>query len=351
MTEWIKHYGQSPEPGIYVRGLWVEEPFIPGTVMSLGTVPVTGRDRNSVNPHHVKAAFRGMVIANLEKEILREALRPLLEGCKEEGCRSWLFPEDDIENGPVSRCLEEDPSLCEDVREKVFGFEAGTIFVREEEKKDEEKEWMIKFICDEGKDSVVPVGQKALDFIFPIALWYELTSKCLAIFEKGNKKGLFEREERILLGFVDFIIGKCNRTRLYIDTRLCNHPKQMLKQAISAAFAPPEVMDTDTIKMYVGMGYGERSTSSTRPSSRIHTPRGSRSTKAWRESFCNVPTRSQKESVPNGNSGGRSGRRSRAPHRTSHSASERGSRMMWQRWSSQRSDASSSTSRRRLQRA
>ena len=44
--------GKPPEPGVYVRGIWVRKPLIDGVLMCFdgkAGVEVTGRDRNDVD--------------------------------------------------------------------------------------------------------------------------------------------------------------------------------------------------------------------------------------------------------------------------------------------------------------
>ena len=72
--------GEKPEPGVYVRGIWVEAPVIAGTILSFDAscgVSVSGRDRNSVLDEDKREGAMNILRHCHDRQRLRHLLLPL----------------------------------------------------------------------------------------------------------------------------------------------------------------------------------------------------------------------------------------------------------------------------------
>ena len=69
---------KRPEPGVYIRGIWVRKPIVPGAVMAFaGQLNVSGRDRNDVDMDELLDASLQLLARCDERATLRSLLEPL----------------------------------------------------------------------------------------------------------------------------------------------------------------------------------------------------------------------------------------------------------------------------------
>ena len=67
-----------PEPGVYVKGIWVQKPLIDGALIAFcgkANVDVSGRDRNTVDDEEAAAAVMRILKATEQKELLAQLSR------------------------------------------------------------------------------------------------------------------------------------------------------------------------------------------------------------------------------------------------------------------------------------
>lgn len=171
----LGRYARRPEPGIYIRGIWVRKPTVPDTVMSYlsGKLNVSGRDRNDVDADELLDATLAVLGQCDERATLRRLLEPLrrpsLPG-------TWLTKPG--ASRFVNQLLAADPDFF---RHTVLGIAKGSLFVskRTTESKEPFLKWASAFLAQRGAP-LVALEPKANRHLFSEASEEELEERCVA---------------------------------------------------------------------------------------------------------------------------------------------------------------------------
>jgi len=85
---------RQPEPGVYVKGIYVRKPFIDGLLMTFdgrSKLEVSGRDRNNVDAEECAEATMRMLKRCAQPDLLRELCKPLAGSADTAASKSWLL--------------------------------------------------------------------------------------------------------------------------------------------------------------------------------------------------------------------------------------------------------------------
>jgi len=169
---------RAPEPGLYVRGIWVRKPLIEGTLMCFdgkSAVDVTGRDRNDVDVDEAAEATLKLLHNCTQRELLRALCQPLRggngAGGREKG--SWLLRSPRFSN----RLLEAEPAFFV---QSVLGVPQGAVFVskRTTESKEPFVAWASSYLA--ARDApLLPLEAGAHKALFKEASEAELEALCV----------------------------------------------------------------------------------------------------------------------------------------------------------------------------
>ena len=171
----------GPEPGVYIRGIWVRKPFIEGALMAFfGKLNVSGRDRNDVDHDEAAEATLHLMHDTEQPDRLAALLASLRSPAASRP--SWLTKSPRF----LNRLLEADPAFF--VHE-VFGLPKGTLFVsqRTTQSKDPFVKWASAFLTARGAP-VLPLEPKAHKALFTEVSEEELEAACVKELLKADTK-------------------------------------------------------------------------------------------------------------------------------------------------------------------
>ena len=174
---------KRPEPGVYVKGIWVRKPPIPECVMSFssGKLNVSGRDRNDVDADELLEATLRLLMKCDELATLRGLLEPL---------RRPSLPPTWLTKPGASRFVNQllgcDPEFF---RHTVLGLPQGCLFVskRTTDSKQPFIKWASAYLAAKGAP-LVPLEPKSNRHLFTEASEEELEARCVQELLKGVSK-------------------------------------------------------------------------------------------------------------------------------------------------------------------
>lgn len=163
---------KRPEPGVYIRGIWVKKPPLEGAIMAfLGRLNVSGRDRNDVDADELADATLHTLHHCEQRETLKTLLEPLRKPSQHPP--TWLTKSMRF----LNRLLEADPAFFV---HDVFGVPRGALFVssRTTSSKEPFIQWAATFLAAHGAP-LLPLEPKANKHLFSEVSEAELEEACV----------------------------------------------------------------------------------------------------------------------------------------------------------------------------
>ena len=173
------HEDVAPEPGLYVKGIWVKSPSIPDTVFCSMDLCVSSRDRNDVREHDEKNAVLRL-FQRCAQDDLRALLQPLLakddDDDEEARTDNWL-----LQGGFVrDQLVAWRPTLFR----QILDVPADALFLQDVDRGSRMTQWMVRVLQQHNK--VIVVGARAHGELFPRASEHTLKDAIVEILDAGS---------------------------------------------------------------------------------------------------------------------------------------------------------------------
>jgi len=184
---------RRPQPGIYIRGIWVRKPTLEGSVMSfLGRMNVSGRDRNDVDAEELVEATLHVLRATTHSALRLRLLEPL---------RQPRLPNTWLTSSPrfLNQLLEAAPEFF---LYDVFGVPRGALFVskRTTDSMDPFIRWASAFLARRGAP-LLPLEPKANKHLFHEVSEEELQERCVHELLRDAKQNVEPQAKRLQSAF------------------------------------------------------------------------------------------------------------------------------------------------------
>jgi len=167
-----------PKSGVYVRGIWVQNANMPGSLMCFAGLDVDGRDRNTVCEQKVVHAVGKLFYYCTNRDQLHTLLAPLRgkSASSKETPTSWLLTGG---RRHFLNRLTEKEWYKDFVWHKVFGVPKGALFVssRTTESTDPFLKWAADFLAKKGTP-LHPIEPGADELLFPEVDEHTLKERC-----------------------------------------------------------------------------------------------------------------------------------------------------------------------------
>ena len=184
---------RRPQPGIYIRGIWVRKPTLEGSVMSfLGRMNVSGRDRNDVDAEELVEATLNVLRVTAHSALRLRLLEPL---------RQPRLPNTWLTSSPrfLNQLLEAAPEFF---LYDVFGVPRGALFVskRTTDSMDPFIRWASAFLARRGAP-LLPLEPKANKHLFHEVSEEELQERCVHELLRDAKQNVEPQAKRLQSAF------------------------------------------------------------------------------------------------------------------------------------------------------
>ncbi|KOO27986.1 hypothetical protein Ctob_001464 [Chrysochromulina tobinii] len=198
---------RHPQPGIYIRGIWVRKPQLEGSVMSfLGSMNVSGRDRNDVDHEELVEATLHVLRATTHSALRLRLLEPLRQPRLPD---TWLTRSSPFLNQLLEKAREF--FLCD-----VFSVPRDALFVstRTTDSMDQFIRWASAFLARRGAP-LLPLEPNANKHLFHEVSEAELKDRCVQELLRDAEQNVEPQAKRLQSAF-DKLLRACEVSKLTV---------------------------------------------------------------------------------------------------------------------------------------